>query len=340
MSSSGNIFNKFVEKLSSNKWSRAFVPARIEENAVFSTKEKVVVFIISFTIALSLWVMVNLDRDYNLTLDLELIPGVMEANMALTSPLPKTVSVSINGEGWKLINMYNNPPRVPVNLESGTVNLFEQVRELILTYPDLSVTKVQPSIVNVNLEEEISRKVPVNPRLDISFRSQFNFVGGIETIPDSITITGARSRVEDITVWQTTVIRKEGLRESIDMVVPLLSPSDVLQIDRTEVRLRARVSEFTEGEVRVPIRTRGLPRGRQVTYSPAAVSIRYDVPIDEYVEAQNITPYAVYVNYSQIINDTTGFVSPMIEQTADDLNLRFRSANPRIVSYYTIITGN
>lgn len=340
MSSDKNLFKYLLDRFSQFTWPRILASGKVGDDAVFSNRERVLVFGISYVIAFGLWLMVNLDRDFNLTLDLPLTTGLIADDMALVSPIPETVSVSINGEGWKVLSMYNSPPEVAVNLGSGSVNLFEQVRDLMLSYPDISVTKVQPSLLNVNLEPRLTKRVPVDAKLDVNFRNQFNFVGPVTITPDSVTISGAESRLQNIDSWPTEVITREGLRESLDLMVKLESPANVMDINRSEVRLVARVSEFTEGEVRIPVRTQGLPRGRQVTFSPIAINVRYDVPIDEYVDAQDIVPYVAFVQYSEITSDTTGLITPTIELTTDRLNLRIRSAQPRTVSYYIVIVEN
>jgi YbbR domain-containing protein len=340
MASDNNLFKYLTDRLSQFTWPRILATGQVKDDAVFSNRERVLVFGISYVIAFGLWLMVNLDRDFNLTLDLPLTTGIIADDMALMSPIPQTVSVSINGVGWKVLSMYNNPPAVAVNLGSGSVNLFEQVRDLMLSYPDINVTKVQPSLLNVSLEPRLTKRIPVEAKLDVSFRNQFNFVGPIRLTPDSITITGAESRLLTIDSWPTEVIAREGLRESLDLMVKLENPASVMEINRSEVRLVAQVSEYTEGEVRIPVRTQGLPRGRQVTFSPIAINVRYDVPIDQYVDAQDIVPYVAFVTYSEITSDTTGLVTPTIELTTDRLNLRIRSVQPRTVSYYIVIVEN
>lgn len=317
-------------------WPRLLRSAR-EDESTFSPREKVLVFVVAFGIALGLWVMVNLDRDFTITMDLPIVPGMVAQNQALLSSIPGKVNVSVSGVGWKLINLYNNPPTIPLNLESGTINLFEQVRDALGSTQDYNLTKVQPSLLSVQLEERMDKRVPVDLRMDISFRSQFGFAGVVEIAPDSITVSGARSRVEAITSWPTEVLTREGLRESLNTTVALENPVEIISLSSTEIRLIAQVAEFTEGEIRVPVVTRGLTRGRMVTYNPTHVMVRYSVPIDEYEMSVERIPFEVFVPYAQIMRDSTGVVMPVVEMMAGDLNLRLRTVTPRTVTYFVII---
>ena len=75
----------------------------------------------------------------------------------------------------------------------------------------------------------------------------------------------------------------------------------------------------------VDIRTRNIPRGNIINYNPSTVTIRFDVPIEQYVEVQNLRPYEVYVPYQEIVEDSTGFVTPDIELVTTEYQIKLRS---------------
>jgi hypothetical protein len=330
------MINKISNFIGNVIWPR-LLRSSSEDDSTFSTREKVLVFTVAYGIALGLWLMVNLDRDFVITLDLPVVQGTVADNQALLSPIPASLNVGISGVGWKLINLYNNPPTVSLNLQNGTINLFEQVRDALGPGSDFNITKVQPSILNVNLEERLEKRVPVDLRMDINFRSQFGFVGPISIQPDSVTLSGARSRVQGITSWPTVILSREGLRDPLNTLVPMESTPEVISIDTPEIRVIAAVAEFTEGELRVPVVTRGLPRGRLVSYTPTHVLVRYSVPIDEYEYSVEQVPFVVYVPYAQIMSDSTGVVMPTVETNPGELNVRLRTVTPRSISYFLIV---
>ena len=109
-----------------------------------------------------------------------------------------------------------------------------------------------------------------------------------------------------------------------------------MNLQTVQTRYQAPVSEYTEGEVRLRIRTRNLPDGNQVTYSPSVITVKYDVPIDQYADAQDIVPFSAYVHFEDIESDSTGFVTPLISSRDNALNIRLRSYQPRRVAYYKV----
>lgn len=303
----------------------------------FPRSEKAVVFIVAYFIAISLWLLVNLGREYTLTVELPIRVAAVSDELALAEEPPAYTNVSIFGEGWKLLNIYNNPPEIMVNSDNPITNLTELVQENLTVYQDITVQKVQPGLLNLNLEEKVTRKIPVNPRISLEFRRQHDFVGDPEITPDSVEIIGARSRLSDITEWPTKRVDLTDIKENIDMTLELEEAPGIISLNTNQVRYRADVSEYTEGEIRIYVRSVNLPPNREVRFSPSVISIKYDVPLEEFSAAQDIVPYEAYVNYADIESDTTGFVSPTISQTTDDLNLKLRSFQPRRVSYYNVI---
>ncbi|MBO6584479.1 MAG: YbbR-like domain-containing protein [Gracilimonas sp.] len=329
--------NEFIRRL------KAFLkpgtkPGTEETEMRFIRREKVVVFVGAYIMAISLWFIVNLSGSFNITINIPVEPGNVPENMALTEDLPEFVQVSVSGDGWQLLNLYNDPPTVVINIEESEINLFDQVRQRLSYLQEIDVAKVQPLLLSVNMEPKISKRVPVKINTDLNFQPRFGLVGEPTYSPDSITVTGAQSRIEDITEWEVQdTLRLEGIREDISVTLPLEDAIGVVELSENEITYNADVSEFTEGETTVYIRTRGLPRGQNVNYNPSSVTIRFDVPIEQYAEVEKIRPYEVYVPYAKILEDSTGFVTPDIEQTAEQFELRLRSFQPKAVAYFTVL---
>ncbi|MGF1671737.1 MAG: hypothetical protein ACFCU6_14930, partial [Balneolaceae bacterium] len=95
----------------------------------FVTREKVIAFLAAFIFAFCLWFIINLNRDFTVNLSLPILIDNMPEDKALSSGIPEFASVSLNGEGWQLISLYNNPPKVNLNIETEQVNIFDQIRQ-------------------------------------------------------------------------------------------------------------------------------------------------------------------------------------------------------------------
>ncbi|SMO78903.1 CdaR family protein [Gracilimonas mengyeensis] len=313
-------------------------PGAEETEVRILRREKVIVFIAAYIMAVCLWFIVNLSDSFNINLNVPIEPGNVPENMALTEELPEFVQVGISGDGWQLMNLYSDPPTVSINVEDNEINLFDQVRQRLSYLQDIDIAKVQPLLLSVDMEPKVSKKVPVRIYSDLNFQNRFGLVGDPVLRPDSITITGAQSNIQQVNEWVIEdTLRMNNIREDITRIIPISGSNGVIELSAEQVTFTANVSEFTEGQTTVYIRTRGLPRGQNVNYNPSSVTIKYDVPIEQFNEVAKIEPYEVYIPYSKIVEDSTGFVTPDIELTADQFELRLRSFQPKAVAYFTVL---
>ena len=308
-----------------------------EESSGYTGKERLLVFIISFILALGLWLMVNLSRNFNMGIEVPVNLQSIPSDTSLVEEVPDNVSLSLSGEGWKLISMYTQPPSININARDSSINLYEEVREQVSIMPEVDVVNVDPSFLELKFAPKVTKQVPVHINKEIEYRSRYGLVGEPTIKPDSITVIGAEPLVSRINAWSTKILELKDVDAQIKTTVELQQPSKLLKLSHTEVTYREQVSEYTEGELRTFIRTRNIPEDREVTYSPSVVTIKYDVPINEYVEAQETIPFRAYVDFSEIEEDTTGYVKPNVVLNAKDLHLKLKSVTPRTVSYYNVL---
>lgn len=317
---------------------RTTKPGKEEEHTRGTRRERIFVFTLAYIVALSLWFVVNLNGVFNISVQMPLVVGNVPGNMALTDDLPTHVEVSLSGTALPLINLYNNPPEVIIDVEEAEVNLFNQIRQRMNAVQEVDVMKVEPLIVRVNLEEKITKTVPLRLNSELNFENRYGLISEPILSPDSINVTGAISQVQNITEWVIKdTLKLSGIREDIDEQVRILNASPLVELSIEEANYSANVSEFTEAEVTSLIRTRGLPRGQSITYNPSSITIKYDVPLELYTEISRIRPYEVYVPYQKIQEDSTGFVTPDIELRADQYALKIRSFQPKAVAYFSVV---
>lgn len=329
------MWNRLKEILFSGK--EAATPSEDDGMSNYLTREKILVFGISLVLAFCLWFIVNLSRDFNITINLPLEISNLPEDRALVGDFPESASVGITGEGWTLISLYNNPPRVILDASQDQIQLFERVQQQMSSASGISVTKVEPTTLQLQLEERVSKRVPVVARTTINLRDQYGLIRGAVMVPDSVELSGAASRLTSIDSVLTREVTLAGARGEQQFQLELEDPGPGVTLQPSFVEYRYEVAEFTEAEVRVPVRIRNLPPGRAVTYNPSTITVRYDVPIDQYNEVMNIRPFQAFVDYEAIEADTTGLVMPHIEQVTEEYDVRLRSFQPRTVSYFNVV---
>lgn len=306
------------------------------DSSHFENREKAIAFSVALFFALCLWFIVNLSRDFNVTIEVPIVLSNLPSDVTVSSEIPETASVVLTGEGWNLISVYTNPPRVLVNAESDEVNLAEQLRSQVGAFSDLNIVQVRPTQLLIQKERRVSRMLPVRNRTVLRFSDQFGRLSDPVISPDSVLATGAESILNELEYWDTAETELTNINQSIDRAIQLQSISGI-SVEPSTVNLSMDVAEFTEAEIRVPIRTRNLPSGRAVSYNPSSILVRYDVPIHQFSEVQGVRLFNAFVDYSLIEEDDLGTISPDVEIVESDYHVRIRSFQPPRVSYFRII---
>lgn len=327
----------FFSGFFSGKWRKRLFGLSDRETTYIRKGEILIVFLIGYLIALSLWLMVNLGREYHITLNVPLKITGYSDEMAFARQPPGHARVGVSGEGWSLLNLYRNPPEITIDYGEGTVPVAEIIQDHLANFADLTVQKVQPPVLQIVMEPRITRKVPVEPILDVRFKSQYELKRPVMVRPDSVTVTGAMSLVDTLTRWPTDILMLRNVQDRVERSIRLADINPLLERDFREVNLSFDVTEYTEGEIRIYVRARNVPAGTELRFNPSVITVRYDVPIEYYSEAQDIVPYEAYVYYEEVARDTVGFVVPVVRSTAEDLDLRLRSFQPRRVSWFRVI---
>ncbi|CAN5153866.1 hypothetical protein BH23BAC3_BH23BAC3_08970 [soil metagenome] len=308
-----------------------------DDDSNFFSRQKVLGFLFAMLLSISLWVVVNMGRDFNINMMLPIHIVNIPEGVALSSEVPDRAAISISGEGWSLFNIYTNPPIITLSGESQQVNMFEQVRQQLSSISDVSVMQVDPMFIEIETEQRVTKRVPVESRVNLSTRDQYGVLGSARFSPDSVTISGPASRVEEIEAWHTVESEIQDVNTDLELTVELEESTAGMNVDPKRVLLRADVVEFTEAQVRIPVRARDLPSGVAITFSPSSILVRFDVPIDQYNDVQSVRPFIAYVDYERIEADTTGLITPELEKVTDEFEVRLRSFQPTRVSYFNIL---
>lgn len=325
-----------------NIWNKIFRRDQRErpesaQNVIFPKSEKIVALLISVIIALGLWLVVNLGKEYTLSVDMPLNISSVDQDYALAEPPPDYITVTLFGEGWNLLNIYSNPPEISLNPDSERIDFFEVVQQQTRVFQDVSVQSVEPSGLTLQIEERMSRKLPVVPNVDFSFRRQYNFTEEPKIMPDSVTIYGARSLVESYSELPTKSYQFSDINENIEEELELDSINHLLEFDQSSVTLQGSVDEYTEEEVRVSIQVRDKPEDSDIRFSPSSVTVTFRVPLDQYELLDDTDPFEAYVYYSDLEEDRTGSVRPHVSQINSELNLLIRNIQPRSINYYMVV---
>jgi YbbR domain-containing protein len=215
--------------------------------------------LLALGIALSLWFSISLeDRE-------ALSERIVEASVSYNRPRNfvildpvGTVNVRLRGSS-KLIRQLN-PYQVDVQVELAqtqpgtvTVNLGP---ENVLMPDGLDVVSIEPNVIRVELEREISQRLPVVPRL-VGEPAAGSIIDEPEVFPNLVLVAGPESLLAKVQSLSTRPVDLTGHALSFEETVAVVPPDPLIQ-----------VVQPSKVSVRVPMRQPGAADGADAARKP------------------------------------------------------------------------
>ena len=283
-----------------------------------------------------LWLTFTMRETHEIVLPLEIQLENMPADRMLADSLPRNVRVTVEAERIQLLKLLWDTPTVPINVSNPRI----VVEEVIPPLGGVRVQGVSPTIIEPSLEEQMQRTVPVRLRHAITTPSTHDFLEPPAISPDSVTVVGARSVVENILYWPTARFEHEGLRDTLNARVPLSDTlSSLVRTRPSEVLLTAIAGEFIGAIREIDVHAQGVPStGEQVVVlDPSTIRVRYRVLFSQFEASQIAPDFYAEVSYDQIRADRTGRVRPVLH-TPTNLEIRDVEMIPATVGYFDVVS--
>jgi hypothetical protein len=281
-------------------------------------KRRLHIIITTTLIGIFLWLSATLRDQYQITVTAPLVIEDIPEGVAIRTPVPRTVQLKFRGNGWRLAGLLMGPDMevhipfgaLPQGNRTITIN---EITERISYSPSVELVSMNPDTITVRLDRLTTRRVPVIPDLDVTFKEGYGQVGTVLVSPESVTVNGAETILRDITSWKTTRASFEELKTPVEQEVAL-ARSDNLMLSCTPpaVRVRINVQLFAEKVFSgLPVEIAGLPANRDVIFIPPKIEIVVRGGIRQLASLLPVD-FQLGISYDRVVADTTGTVEPEV----------------------------
>lgn len=286
-----------------------------------------------------LWLSLTLQEQRVVNVDFPVEVDGMPEGHALVELPPSSVTVELRGTGLGLLGVVFDPPVLRIRADEEKVAVEENLE--LPRASDAQVESVTPRTIEIQTEPEIERRLPVESRFNVQPASSYELIDDPRIIPDSITVFGGRSVLEELEAWPTDSMDLAGIQDTVRTEVALKdSLAGLVRRSTDRVEVVARAGKFAEETREVTVEVTGVPTGQDlVSLQPSTIRIRYRVLFEQLFASRRSSEFFATVSYSQIRSDTTGYVEPRIH-VPSDLVIRDPEPIPSRLRYYTFLSGD
>ncbi len=186
---------------------------------------------LSFFAAAVFWIFNALNKTYSTNLRFPIVFEYDQARFIPVEPLPGTLTLNVTGNGWELFrkSLGYKVPSIAYPLERPA----ETRRIIASSLSPIAAGLISPMQINyvvtdtlrLHFEPRISRKFKLLANVEeVSFKSNFGRTGSVVVQPDSVTLEGPTSLVENLadTIWLKIHASRvnASYRESVEIQIP------------------------------------------------------------------------------------------------------------------------
>ena len=319
---------------------RALLPSsEVGDNLDEAPGQRGLAMLLSLVVALVMWFSFSMREEYPVTMRMPVEIVQTPSGTSLRERPPPSATVTLRGDGWTLLSLTRRTPVLRVVAESGRVDLAAALQEIGLP-AGVEVQAVQPQIIELALDTQTNRRLPIRLRQRIETRVGYDLLRAPRLSPDSVTVTGAQSLLGTLDSWPTEVLFAEGVESDMMRIVALSDTfSGLLSTSVRATRVRVDVGQFTEGGRDLDVQIENMPPGiLGVRFDPPTVRAVFSAPLegDTYDRATESDDFRAVVDFFDIARDTTATDGqvPVSARVPDDLDIRDVTLQPSRVGYF------
>lgn len=238
------------------------------------------------------------------------LPG----NKMLANEVPKRLRLKLQAPGYILLRFKLSSGLIPLNLDMESYFLkqlpgmnssdyYLLTRELRGRFErrlssNITIIDIQPDSLFFKFDSIINKKIQVIPRVKYSMSRQFMLKQEFHTIPDSIVVSGPGLILDTLKTVSTVRISYNELNASVEQEVEL-TPVPRIEFSRETVVLFATVEQFTEANLKVPIKTINVPDSLVLKTFPSQASLSCIAGLSEYDKISSYV-FQLEVDYLEI----------------------------------------
>jgi hypothetical protein len=269
----------------------------------------------------------KLTSNYTKTIVFVVKPVDVPSDQVVLDQSIDSIGLELEAYGYNLAKYYIDQPIIEISLNdlNKVKSKYQWTKQR--NFSDLqskfnkSVRLISSSVDQIDfiIEQYESKKVPVELKLELDYKSGFDSFNEYKLSKDSIMITGPNSLIDTINMIQTHKLVLNQIDSEINAKIRIKPPenNNITHSD-TELDFQLKVEKFTEESIKVPITIVNIDDNMKINYYPKVVSVLYRVSIREY-KSINPMDFRVECDLNTINRDNSVLISSI---TKKPINVR------------------
>lgn len=296
-----------------------------------------IVFLVFLVISIGFWFLQALKEPTTTTLEYKVHITNVPKGVVFTSDVPETVSISVTGRGWSILQYLSQHENKEINIDFSELNqsrsritLDANVWRRHLTKELGNALKFNssiPSTAVVYFSYGQTKRVPVVFNGKVTTEMQ-HVLGDIILKPDSVDVVAPTYLLDSIQSVQTSYQSYLSIEDTIHKKIRLQALTGV-KILPDSINVTVCVDLFTEKTIEVPIYCENIPNNKVLRTFPSKANITFHVSATHF-NSVKANDFIVVVDYNDV---TSGEATCKLQLRAKPKNVSHVRVSPVEVEY-------
>ena len=276
---------------------------------------KVLTFFFFLLLSVLFWFLTAMNKEYPTSISYPVRYIRFPEKKVLVNDIPDRLELTVNASGYTLLRYKLQSRIAPIIFDVNSFSLNTVLGDpstlyILTSYAkdriakqlssEIEILNISPDSLFFQFADKASKKVPVEPDLDISFEKQYMQVGPYLVEPDSVTISGPEMIIDTINVVATEAVIMSDANRSFDMELEM-KPLHKVEFDPFEVWIQVPIEKFTEASLKVRIEVINMPESLLLRPFPPAVTVSCQIGLSAY-ETLNEHLFRAVIDYAEVDN--------------------------------------
>lgn len=270
----------------------------------FLTTKDLLIFTFFLFLSASLWLLHKLRNKYETMVSIPVEYVNLPNGFVISQDLPKTLHVTINGQGTSLVMYRIGHTFQPVEIDMSqmdkgkqtiyTKNLSNKLQKQIKA--EVSIAKILPETIAFEIEKLSEKKVPVKINGSFELAQQYIYCDSIQIEPKEVIAYGSKASIEELDSVFSETIKQTNIKDTALIEVKLKSIPHITFSDSI-IHITIKTERFTEKSIQAPISIAHLPKDRALRIFPSSVTVNFRVGLSNY-EKIDASSFNFVVDYN------------------------------------------
>lgn len=263
----------------------AWLRKLISRFRIFKVNKDILLFTVFLLVAIVFWFSQSFKDRTTVNVEYQLHLMNVPKNVIFTSEVPSTITVTISGKGFSILQyMMNNSNKV-LNVEYNdmskmggvlTIDSYIWKKLLARELPSgITYSTINPSMVEIYYSMGEHRQVPVVFSGKVRTSDQY-ILCGLDLHPQYVDIYAPSPQYDTITAVYTESAIYHDVEDTIDVHLALKKIKGVKMVPDS-VDVKACVDLFTSKNIKVPVYCENIPQNKILRTFPLMVDVSFRV---------------------------------------------------------------